>query len=163
MFTGSSFGTVRIDLGPISLCDIEFCCEGPGQSEITISTVPGFDTVVGGTTVWDPYIDQGIINLTQVAPACTCEIIGPAFVQADMIMPVTEQYTVTPGDVCENQPDYVWSDNCVNADVDQTGLLHVPPTTEQECCTITVIDNANTDINTGEPIWCDFPICLEGG
>ena len=58
------FATVPINQGPILLCDVELCSEGPGQSQITISTIPSFDTFVGDTTVWDPDIDNGIINLT---------------------------------------------------------------------------------------------------
>jgi len=64
MFTGSSFVPLPINQGPIPLCDVEFCGEGSGESQITISTIPGFDTVVGDTTVWDPDIDDGIIDLT---------------------------------------------------------------------------------------------------
>jgi hypothetical protein len=58
------FATVPINQGPIPLCDVESCSEGPGQSQITISTIPSFDTFVGDTTVWDPDIDDGIVNLT---------------------------------------------------------------------------------------------------
>ena len=58
------FATVPINQGPIPLCNVDFCSEGLGQSQITISTIPGFHTFVGDTTVWDPDIDDGIINLT---------------------------------------------------------------------------------------------------
>ena len=72
MITLGMFATIPINQGPIPLCDIEFCCEGLGQSQITISAIPEWDTWISGLEtgyiVWDPYIDQGIINLTQVIP-----------------------------------------------------------------------------------------------
>jgi hypothetical protein len=157
-----NFDAVPVGL-PIPICDIELCCEGPGQSQITISTIPAFDTVLGDdTTVWDSQIADGIIDLWQIAPACSCEITGPYFVQIDAFLVVTEQYTALPAPYCVNPPDYLWRDDCYLADVDQTGLLHVPPTTDGEDCTIWVVDRANTDINTGEEVTCEIPIEIGG-
>ena len=158
--TVGNFDTVPVDL-PIPICDIELCCEGPGQSQITISTIPAFDTVLGDdTTVWDSQIADGIIDLWQIAPACSCEITGPAVVGISSGVPVTEKYTAIPGLHCVNPPASLWSDDCALGDVDQTGLLTIPPTTGSEYCTITVVDTANTDINTGEPVQCEIPIEL---
>jgi hypothetical protein len=55
----------------------------------------------------------------------------------------------------------VWTDDCNQGDVDQTGLLTVPTFTDpalNETCTITVVDTANTDINTGGIVTCDIVI-----
>jgi hypothetical protein len=54
----------------------------------------------------------------------------------------------------------VWSDDCAFGDVDQTGLMSVPTTFVSEDCTITVVDTANTNINTGEIVTCDIPITI---
>ena len=153
-----NFDTVPVD-APIPICDIEFCCEGPGQSQLTISTIPGFDTVLGDDqTVWDPQITNGIIDLWQFAPACTCVLTGPVSIPSDGFNPVTEQYTASPGPDCEDPSAYIWSDDCTLADIDQTGLLYVIPTIVSEDCTICVVDMANTDINTGDPIECCLSI-----
>lgn len=158
-----NFDTVPVDL-PIPICDIELCCEGPGQSQITISTFPEFDTVLGDdTTVWDSQIADGTIDLWQIAPACWCELDGSAIVEVSALDTVTEQYSATPGPDCANPPAYLWSDDCDLADVDQTGLLTIPPATGSEYCTITVVDTANTDINTGDPVQCSIPIELVPG
>ncbi len=154
--------TVPVDF-PIPICDVELCCEGPGQSQITISTIPEFDTVFGGSTVWDSQIAGGIIDLTQFAPACSCDINGPAVVEISAYATVNEQFTASPWLHCETPPAYLWSDDCGLADVDQTGLLTIPPSTGSEDCTITVVDTANTDINTGEPVQCSIPIELVHG
>jgi hypothetical protein len=127
-----------------------------------VSTIPGFDTVVGDTTLYDPLDADAVINLVLTAPACTCEITGPTTVSASADVEVTEQYTVTGSVEC-GPPAYVWSDDCTLGDVDQTGLLTVPATTEGETCTITVIDTANTNVNTGETVTCSLPIEIEGG
>jgi hypothetical protein len=158
-----NFDPVPVDL-PIPICDVELCCEGPGQSQLTISTIPDFDTVLGDDlTVWDSQLTNGIIDLWQVAPACSCDLDGPAVVGTSAYDTVTEQYFAIPGPYCLNPPDYQWSDDCDLADVDQTGLLTVPATTSGEQCTIRVVDNANTDINTREPVQCSIPIELVPG
>ncbi len=149
-----------VPIDNLGIAEVEFCCEGPGQSQVTISTIPEFDTVVGGTAVWDSQIADGIIDLWQVAPACSCEITGPWVVPLSPYHTVTEQYVASPGQHCIHPPNYVWLDDCDLGDVDQSGLLIIPPTTGGETCTITVVDSANTDINTGEPVQCDKPIEL---
>ncbi len=156
-----NFATVSLD--DLRIADVEFCLEGTGQSQITVSTIPGFDTVVGGTTVWDPQITNGIIDL-QIAQPCSCELDGPTSVEADAFYPVTAQYTGTfyPGPNCENPPEYLYTTTCTvgGATIDHnTGLLTVGPYVGiDEECTICVMDRANTDINTGEPIECCMAI-----
>ena len=153
------FGTVAANGAQIPLGEVELCCQAPGVSVITVITIPNFDTVVGDTTVWDPLDSNGIINLTQVAPACTCDVTGPAEINSDAFAPVTAQYTATAGAEC-GPTAYVWSDDCAFGDVDQTGLMTVPTTFVSETCTITVVDTANTNINTGEIVTCDIPISI---
>jgi hypothetical protein len=164
MLAVGQFGTVAIDEGPIPICDVEFCCEAPGQSQITISTIPGFETIVGDTTLWDPQVTNGFIDLTQILSPCWCEIAGPAMVAVDAYATVTVQYEISSNiEHCDNPPDYVWRDNCILGNVDQTGLFVVPPTYHGEVCEICVTDTANTDINTGEIVECCYPIDLVGG
>ena len=158
-----NFDTVPVG-APIPICDVELCCEEPGQSQLTVSTIPGFGTVLGNDqTVWDSQITNGIIDLWQVAPACNCDLEGSAVVEISAYDTAIEQYIAIPGPYCVNQPDYLWSDDCAHADVDQTGLLTIPPTTGGETCTIWVVDTANTDINTREPVQCSIPIELVQG
>jgi hypothetical protein len=160
------FGTVAVD-AVIPLADVELCCQGSGVSQIIVQTIPNFDTVVGDTTVWDPQIspqNNGIINLSQTCCACSCDITGPAIVQSDPFGEVTAQYTATSYSGCFNSPSFVWSDDCNQGDIDQTGLLTVPPLFDpalNETCTITVVDTANTDVNTGVPVQCSLPIQIE--
>jgi hypothetical protein len=158
------FGTVAVD-AVVPLGDVELCCQGPGVSQIVVRTIPNFDTVVGDTTVWDPQItpqNNGIIVLAQVVPACSCGVTGPAVVEGDPFAEVTAQYTAANA-ACNNLPAYIWSDDCTLADIDQTGLLTVPPPdTGGETCTITVIDTANIDINSGENVRCNIPIEIFG-
>jgi len=157
----ANFATVSLD--DLRIADVEFCLEGTEQSQVTVSTIPGFDTVVSDTTVWDPLIANGIINLTLLAPTCTCDVTGAALILASHFVGVTEQYTATSfGSLC-GPPSYIWSDDCVFADVNQTGLLSVPATLDGETCTITVVDTANTDINTGDPVRCYKDIFIEDG
>jgi hypothetical protein len=160
----ANFTTVPLD--DLRIADVEFCLEGTGQSQITVSTIPGFDTVVSETTVWDPLITNGIINPTQLAPACICDVKGATFIQSNPFGDVTEQYAATSfGSLC-GPPAYVWSDDCDQGDIDQTGLLTVPAFTDpllNETCTITVVDYANTDINTGDPVECFIDIVIEEG
>ena len=162
--TGTYFLSVHnadtVSLDDLRIADVELCFEGSGQSQIIISTIPAFDTVVGGTAVWDSQIADGIIDLWQVAPACSCDIFGPVVVPLSPYHTVTEQYVASPGQHCIHPPNYVWLDDCNLGDVDQSGLLIIPPTTGGETCTITVVDSANTDINTGEPVQCGIPIQL---
>jgi hypothetical protein len=155
--------TVPVD-APIPICDVELCCEGPGQSQISVSTIPGFDTVLGDNqTVWDSAITNGIIDLWQIAPACSCDLEGPAVVEISAYDTAIEQYIAIPGPYCVNPPVYLWSDDCELADIDQTGLLTIPATTDSETCTIWAVDTANTDINTRELVQCSFPIELVPG
>ena len=145
----------------IPICDVEICCDAPGVSQIEVITIPNFDTVVGDTTVWDPHVAAGVVDLTQVVPACSCDLTGPAVIEGDAFAVVTAQYTATAGADCE-PPAFVWSDDCTLGDVDQAGLLTVPPTFDGETCTITVVDTANSDVNTGQSVACTIPIEIGG-
>ena len=158
--TVGNFATVPI--GDLRIVDVELCTltDATGLSTVICQTIPGFDTVVGDTTVWDQQItpdNNGIIDVNVVVPPCVCDLTGPSEVQASAFDTVTAQYTVTAGSEC-GQPSYEWSDDCGLGDVDQTGLLTVPATTVGETCTITVVDLANTDINTGAQVTCEIPI-----
>ena len=161
MLAVGQFGTVAVD-NPLPICDIEFCCEEPGQSQITISTIPGFETIVGDTTVWDPQVADGVIDLTQIITPCRCDIAGPNFIVGDPFETVTVQYEVSSNQHCINPSEYVWGDTCVKGDVDQNGLFTVPPSYYYERCEICVTDTANTDINTGEIVQSCLTIDIEG-
>ena len=78
-----------------------FCCQAPGQSVIQVIPIPDFDTVVGDTTVWDPQIAAGIVDLTQIPNMCACDINGPALIEADPFPEVTAQYTATQMHSCQ--------------------------------------------------------------
>ena len=112
----------------LRIADIEFCGQGVGISHIIISPIPGFDTVVGDTTLWDPHSSCGHHSPYSLIPTlCGCEITGPVTCRGNAPLDqVTAQYTVTSNTSCTNQPAYVWSDDCTLGDVDQTGLLTIP-------------------------------------
>jgi hypothetical protein len=161
------FSTVPVDVDGDIIAGKVCLTPLPGQVTCTLSviTIPGFDTVVGDSEVFDPQIAQNDIDVNQVIPPCTCDVTGETLVQALATDPVTEQYTVTTGAEC-GPPAYVWSDDCNQGDVDQTGLLTVPAFTDpllNETCTITVVDTANTDINTGQAVTCEIPIEILAG
>ncbi len=150
--------------GDIIIAKVRFRCEGEGDATITISTIPGSDTFVGGdTTVFDSQIDPNAITVHQYEPPCWCEITGPDSVLSNGLSTETVQYEVSSNlQSCDNPPNYVWYDDCFLGDVDQTGLLSVPATLDYEDCTICVMDTANTDIVTGEPTECCKEILIEG-
>ena len=163
------FATVPADGAQIPLGDVELCCQAAGVSQIIVQTIPNFDTVVGDTTVWDPLDNNGIIDLTQVAPSCRCLIDGPPVVSANANLTVEADYdvdAVNPAD-CVNPPAYVFSTDCTagEASIDpNTGILTVGPYIgDDDICSITVVDTANTDINTGETVTCTLPITIESG
>lgn len=157
-----NFDTVPID-NPVPICEVEFCCLGPGVSEIYIVPGYGFSDIVGDTTVWDPEVDNGIINLSQIAPACECNITGPLIVELSESETTTEKYITSTGSHCVNPSNYVWSDTCTLGDVNQIGLLTVPPISSTENCEICAMDLVNTDINTGELVECCISIEMVPG
>ena len=139
-------------------------CFSPGNLLITVSVVPtpGYDTWVDtGGTVYDSQIAPNTITIHQYSPPCECTITGPTLVEADPFNEVTIPYTVAPGVNCTNPPNYVWSDDCSQASVGQTGLLTIPPAIGYEDCTITVVDSSNID-DTGQPVECILPIEIYG-
>jgi hypothetical protein len=160
--TVGNFATVPVN-APIPICDVEFCCLGPGVSEIYIVPGYGLGDIIGDTTVWDGDVHNGIINLSQIAPACECDIAGPLTVEFYEYDSVTEYYIASPGPHCTNPPNYEWSDNCISGYVNQNGLLTVPPISSAEDCEICVMDLANTDINTGELVECCISIEMVPG
>ena len=160
-----NFGTVSPD--DVRIAKVEICAITEGVNTITISTIPDFQTVVAllpeEIVVYDSEILPHEITVHQIIPPCRCEIVGSTIVNVDAFQEVTAQYDVSSNLLhCDNPPDYVWSDDCTLADIDQSGLLTVPPTQISEVCTITVLDTANIDINTGEQVQCNYPISLEG-
>ena len=62
--TVGNFSTVPINQGPIPICEVEFCSQGLGESEIYVGRGYSFGDIVGDTTVWDQDVDNGTINLT---------------------------------------------------------------------------------------------------
>ena len=99
---------------------------------------------------------------------CECFISGPFEVQANVSGdPVTATYTArSTADFCDNEPIFVYSDDCVHGSIDPgTGLFTVPAftTPPEEHCTITVTDTANTDFNTSNPIFCTQYITILPG
>lgn len=151
--TVGNFSTVPVN-APIPICDVEFCCLGPGVSELVIVPGYGLGDIIGDTTVWDSDVHNGLINLTQVAPACQCDITGQLIFELSESDTVTQVYNASLGPHCINPPNHVWSDTCTLGDVNQNGLLTVPPISSAEECEICVMDLANTDINTGESVEC---------
>jgi hypothetical protein len=53
--------------GDIIIAKIQLLCLDSSVSDIVISTIPGFDTVIGDTTVFDPQTIPNTITMTQVA------------------------------------------------------------------------------------------------
>ena len=152
-----NFNPVPVN-APIPICDVEFCCLGPGVSEIEIVDGYGLGDIIGDTTVWDQDVHYGLINLTQIAPPCQCDITGSLTVEFSEYDSVTEYYTSSSGPHCLNPSNYVWSDTCTLGDINQSGLLTIPPISSTENCEICVMDLANTDINTGEIMECCISI-----
>jgi hypothetical protein len=63
-----NFDTVAPDGdGDIIIAKLQLLCLGPGVSDITISTIPNFDTVIGeGSTHLDPQIIPNTITMVQL-------------------------------------------------------------------------------------------------
>jgi hypothetical protein len=157
------FSTVSPD--DVKIGQAEICAIAEGVNTITISTVPGFQTVVALTdeiVVYDPEIVPHSITVNQILPPCRCEITGDTYIFSNPFQTVTEQYDVSSDQNCTNPSEYVWSDTCIKGDVDQNGLMTLPPSYYGESCELCVTDTANTDINTGELVQCCLPIEIEG-
>ena len=149
----------------VRIARAEICPTASGINTITITTIPDFMTVVSGIPdyeCYDPQISPHIVTVNQIPTPCRCEIIGPSAIPAAS-MPVTAQYAVSSNQHCDYPSAYVWSDTCTNGDIDQNGLMTVPPFYAFEQCEICVTDTANTDINTGEVVACCRSIRIEGG
>jgi hypothetical protein len=151
----------------VRIARAEICPIAAGINTITIATIPDFMTVVSGIPdyeCYDPQISPHVVTVNQIPPPCRCTIIGPAVIHADGVQPVTAQYAVSSNQHCENPCEYVWSDTCAHGDIDQNGLMTVPPAFYSgEYCEVCVTDNANTDVNTGEVVSCCRPIEIAGG
>ena len=164
MLAVGQFGTVSPD--DVRIARAEICAIAEGINIITISTIPGFQTVVSGVPDYedyDPQITPHTVTVNQIIPPCRCEITGPAIVESDAFSPVIAQYNVSSNlQYCDNPPNYVWYDDCALGDVDQTGLLTVLPAGTSEECTICVMDRANTNMDSGAPTECCFPLVILG-
>jgi hypothetical protein len=156
-----------VDPEDVRIAKAEICTIAEGINTITITTIPDFLTVVScipDYEVYDSQIMPHIITVNQIIPPCRCEITGPNIVLSDGFSTVTAQYDVSSNLAhCDNPPNYVWYDDCTLGDVDQSGLFTLPATTISEVCSICVMDNANTDIVTGEPTKCCKEIFIEDG
>lgn len=163
MLAVGQFSTVSPD--DVRIARAEICAIAEGINFITITTIPDFQTVVSGVPdyeVYDPQIIPHTVTVNQIIPPCRCGISGPGIVNADAFSLVTAQYDISSNiQHCDNPPNYVWYDDCVFGDIDQSGLLYVIPTITSEVCSICVMDTANTDINTGDPLECCLPIEIQ--
>lgn len=151
MLACGNFATVPS--GEVKIARAEICTIAEGDNTITIYTIPDFQTVVSGAPpdyeVFDSQIMPHVITVHQIIFPCSCEITGSPVIYIEYDWEVTAQYVVSTGQHCVN-PDYVWSDDCVNGDVDQNGLFTAEPNLLGETCQICVTDMANTDYTTGE-------------
>jgi hypothetical protein len=125
--TMGNFATVPIDQGPIPICEVEFCSQGLGESQIFIVPGYGFSDIAGDTTIWDPDVDNGIINLT-VDEDTDCDGIRdgidncPDTPNGPELGTCTEgmvEETCTSHDDCD--PNGVCSMNQEDMDLDGTG------------------------------------------
>ena len=139
-------------------------CAAKGDLLITVSTIPGFDTWVGDSTVFDGQIADNVITVHQFEPPCECAITGPADILADPFVQVTAQYSAAPNALCpEQSPFFVFTDDCGGAEISApTGLLTVEPTVIGETCNVCAMDTANTD-DAGDPIMCCQEVVIAPG
>jgi len=100
LLTVAQFSCVTSDGdGDIILAKATFQCQGPGNANVTVSTIPGFDTVVNcGTTVWDPYIAPKIVTITQDLELDICEgdLDNDKDVDADDVTKFLEDFGRSP-------------------------------------------------------------------
>ena len=163
MLACGNFATVPS--GEVKIARVEICTITAGDNTITISTIPGFQTVVGSTfdrdiIVYDLEIIPHVVTVHQIIFPCSCEIIGPPIIDGDG-SPAIVQYSVSSNHHCSN-PDYVWRDNCMLGDIDQNGLFTMPIGYHLgEACQICITDMANTDYITGELVECCFDIWMQ--
>ena len=157
MLTVGNFATVA--LSDLRIADVEFCCTGQlGVSQIIISTIPGFDTVVGDTTVWDPLDANGVIDLFQGhIPPCTCAALEPVAVQLesnDVVAFVPQVF----GDCFPN--NFLFTDDCAQGDIDPvTGVFTAGTIIMDEVCTVTATDLANTAVACSAEVRMPFWAC----
>jgi hypothetical protein len=142
------------------ICDVAFCGAALGSSTITIDTIPEWDTwVAQDFTVYDSTIDPEVIEAHVWGNPCECVMDGPLRVRASALHATQAQYTAIPDQDCSDMPVYQYNITCdgwSGATIDtNTGLLTVPPYTGfDENCDVCVLDTANSDINTGDPVEC---------
>jgi hypothetical protein len=157
MLTVGNFATVA--LSDLRIADVELCCTGnEGVSQIIISTIPGFDTVVGDTTVWDPLDANGVIDLEQVPPPpCACTSLEPAAVEVES-NDVVAFVPQTEGDCAPN--DFLYTDDCAEGDVDPvTGVFTAATITLDEVCTVTAVDQANSNVECSAEVTMKLVTC----
>ena len=124
-----------------------------GHYPITISTVPGFDTIVGESNMVYDGFNPNTIWGTEYSCALCCTYIS-----------TEDQTTINPGGTidfdasssgqfCNTPTALIFSDNCIRGDIDPiTGIFTADTTISSEDCQVCVVDNANTDS-------CDDPFC----
>jgi hypothetical protein len=127
----------------------------PGQYSMTLSTFPGLDTVVGeSSTVYDSQMIPNTITLVEYSCPLCCTYISTH--DQTTIYPggIIDFYVFTSGEFCTIPLDLVFSDDCVQGDVDPiTGIFTADATLAFEECQVCVLDN----INTGS---CNDPFCM---
>ena len=135
-------------------------------SPVGFQPIPGSDTVVGDSTVFDGDITPTELVIEGFIPPCSCDLTGPANpLTADAFAPVVVDppYEATGNAFCDNPPAYSYSDTCVGADVDAvTGVLTIAAAAVGESCEVCATDSANTD-DMGAPIECCTPVEIEQG
>lgn len=133
--------------GDIIIAKVRFRGEGMPGSAVTISPMPSFDTIVGESdTVFDPEIIPSDIMLQVGCPPCAPPEVSPPNVELYMFSD-TQQFSLTFS-CCEcYTPQWYWSDDCSEGDIDQSGLFHVGTITASEICSVCVTDLANTGMN----------------
>jgi len=143
MVSVGNFATVAPDSdGDILIARIRFGLASTGDAHIGISTVPGFDCVVGDTTVFDPEVEPTTITINQRVDSC-CYYISPDPVPI-VWEPYQLQFLLQRTGVC-NPPDLIWSEDCQYGEIDQNGLFtatHLPESFEH--CSVCVTDTVNT-------------------
>jgi hypothetical protein len=158
--------------GDIIIAKVNFKCQAPGATDITVSTIPGFDTLVNcdGSTVYDSEVQVNIVTLFQITIPCQCEVTGPFDVYTNAYTEVTADYNAFPysSEYCDNPPVYLYTTTCgfqTGATIDpDTGILTVPPYVGPVVyCQVCAMDSANTDINTGDPVECCIDVGIEPG
>ena len=130
--------------GDIIIAKVRFEVPCMTQTYLTISTVPGFDTVVGeSSTVYQ--ITPNTIMVWEASWPCCC-----TYILTDDPTTISPGGTIdfdvnSTGFFCNLPIDLVFSDDCLQGDVDPiTGVFTADTTLALENCEVCVVDNSNT-------------------